>query len=36
MKRKVFMTLAIGAGCCLITGNVLMAQPSVPQWEYVE
>ena len=36
MKRKVFMALAIGAGCCLITGNVLMAQPSVPQWEYVE
>lgn len=28
MKRKVFMALAIGAGCCLITGNVLMAQPS--------
>ena len=36
MKRKVFMALAIGAGCCLITGNVLMAQPSAPQWEYVE
>lgn len=36
MKRKVFMALAIGTGCCLITGNVLMAQPSAPQWEYVE
>lgn len=36
MKRKVLMALAIGAGCCLITGNVLIAQPSTSQWEYVE
>lgn len=36
MKRRVLMALAIGAGCCLITGNVLIAQPSTSQWEYVE
>lgn len=36
MKRKVVIALAIGAGCCLIAGNVLMAQPSTPKWEYIE